>query len=109
MSGKLKELQTLFVLGLYPPVPCYAQECWRLKLPDGFLSGESSLAGRINSCCHEFHQGSDILNFNSLVQFNFGFCELNDRPVESDSGHDLAWYHDTTAVEASLNFLYHLL
>ena len=66
------------------------------------------MAGRTNSLCHEFHQGSDIPDLNSLVQFDFGFCELNDRLVKGDSYHDLVWYHDTTVVEASLNSLYHI-
>ena len=107
-AWETKRVTNAFCPGsLYPPVPRYAQECWRSKLPDGSLSGESSLAGRTNSCCHEFHQGSDVPDFNGLVQFDFGFCELNDRFVKGDSYHDLVWYHDTTAVEASLNVFYH--
>ena len=73
-----------------------AEVPWRFS----FSSGELSLADRTNSLCYEFNQGSDILDLNSLVQFDFGFCELNDRFVKGDSYSDLVWYHDTIAVEA---------
>ena len=98
MPGKLKELQTLFVLSLYPPVPCYVQEWWRLELPDGSLSGESSLADRI----------SVVIFWTLMVSYSSIAASVNlVTTSSSDSYHDLVWYHDTTAVEASLNALYH--
>ena len=98
MPGKLRELQTLYFLSLYPPVPCYVQEWWRSELPDGSLSGESSLAGRI----------SVVMSWTLMVSYSLIAASVNlVTTSSSNSYHDLVWYHDTTAVEASLNAFYH--
>ena len=89
MPGKLKELQTLFFLSLYPPVPCYVQGCWRLELPDGSLSGESSLADRI----------SVVISWTLMVSYSSIAASVNLVTTSlSDSYHDLVWYHVTTVV-----------
>ena len=89
MPGKLRELQTLYFLSLYPPVPCYVQEWWRSELPDGSLSGESSLADRI----------SVVISWTLMVSYSSIVASVNLMTTSlSDSYHDLVWYHVTTVV-----------
>ena len=77
---------------LYPPVPRYAQECWRSKLPDGSLSGESFLAGRI----------SVVMSWTLMVSYSSIAASVNlVTTSSSDSYHDSVWYHDTTVVDCS--------
>ena len=91
MPGKLRGLQTLYFLSLYPPFPCYVQEWWRLELPDGSLSGESSLADRI----------SVVISWTLMVSYSLIVASLNLVTTSlSDSYHYLVWYHVTTVVRS---------
>ena len=91
MPGKLIELQTLYFLSLCPPGPCYVQEWWRLELPDGSLSGESSLADRI----------SVVISWTLMVSYSSIAASVNlVTTSSSDFYHDLVWYHDTTVVDS---------
>ena len=88
-AWETKRVTNAFVLGLYPPVPCYVQECWRSELPDGSLSGESSLAGRI----------SVVMSWTLMLSYSSIAASVNLVTTSlSDSYHDLVWYHVTTVV-----------
>ena len=91
MPGKLRELQTLYFLSLYPPVPCYVQECWRSELPDGSLSGESSLADMV----------SVVISWTLMVSYSSIVASVNLMTTSlSDSYHDLVWYHVMTVARS---------
>ena len=92
MPGKLKELQTLLSWVSILQFLVMSRNGGSRSLPDGSLSGESSLAGRI----------SVVMSWTLMVSYSSIAASVNLVTTSSnDFYHDLVWYHDTTVVDCS--------
>ena len=86
---------------LHPPVPRYAQECWRSKLPDGFHSYPENHLWLAELIVVVMSSIRVVMSRTLMVSYSSILASVNLMTTSlSDSYHDLVWYHVTTVARS---------